>query len=1018
MKNLKKVLALALAFALSLSLFAGAAFSDQADIGINYADDVNMLVELGILGGYPDGSFKPANNITRAEATKLIYALKYGEDASEGQIFAGSASKFSDVEGNANVLWAKGYINYCANQGIVGGLGNGKFNPNGNVTVAELTKMLLVTLGCDAEKEGYKGSNWMGNVVSDAMELGVFNGWKGDPTVPATRELAAKLIRNTIFAPVYVYNPVTGVGSQLNPLNNEDNETLGEKILGLHHIEGLVVANENMYINYDENGEVIYTGPVTAQAKVDAHIVSGNYAVTGSAVGAAAEGKTTIYYEYANGNQLYKDLIDIDRAVSNELIGTKVDVYYTDDYGKIEVIGDVIVNSDTVVYNVNASDIDIIPNGDSTSAKNITPYISILADGKEIKVRSRQSEITAVPANTQNYSGDLFADYFYFANATDPNTNSSAAFGKYVAAELVRPVLNGADHAFIADLGEARSENYRVVSLDGGASVSYIFRTTQKDLKKVGSISESAGTISLNGGVVENLEDVVINGDVKKGDQVMAWYEAETLYIEPVEKVTGVATVVGDLAISVNGTEYKIDDKQFALIPTGGSRVDNIAEYFRLENNNNENTAYTIYDGYVVKIEGEGVVADVSQYAAVIDSSFDYDEGVAKVKLAFADETTGVYTVSRVDSKELSVKGTEATFTHPNAFADDHAVGAIFRYRVSGSSVNLYTDNGRVTNKNYLTANATKAGVANYYYVDDTARYATTDASVLFILYGGLSDALNPQNPLSYEPVAAAVYKFSDMDNRTGAALELYDGNGAKQTNNAYGYVLTNGVVESVVAATLPVGLNRPSITPKTGGFAYVLDAKYVYNFETSKFYANFKMIGEDGLVEAKTIEDIDIDLGDSANAKINGVPQDLIAAGTTGKFDRGAIANAKVTDGVIKSIEILAAPSALANTITAGSTNTYAYVTVASVGSRAIAVYPYKNATQDTENDKAISFNIVENAANYVAIAIDGDDFVEGADIETVTRGEEIPANAFNAIIHINNSGEIDKVISLHNNY
>ena len=200
MKNLKKVLALALAFAMSLTLFAGAAFTDAADIGAEYIDDVEMLVQLGVVNGYEDGSFKPQGNITRAEFAKMAYTLKYGYD-DQGKLFAGQKSQFSDVEGNGNVTWAKGYINYCANQGIVGGVGGGKFNPNGNITVAEAAKMLLVILGTDATKEGYGGSNWMGNVTADAMELGVFDGWYGDPTQTATRELVCKLMRNTVFAP-------------------------------------------------------------------------------------------------------------------------------------------------------------------------------------------------------------------------------------------------------------------------------------------------------------------------------------------------------------------------------------------------------------------------------------------------------------------------------------------------------------------------------------------------------------------------------------------------------------------------------------------------------------------------------------------------------------------------------------------------------------------------------------------------------------------------------------------------
>ena len=173
MKNLKKVLALALTFAMAISMFASAAFTDAADINPAHADDVAMLVELGVLNGYTDGSFKPANTITRAEFSKMAYTIKFGRDDA-GKLFAGSASKFTDVEGNANIAWAKGYINYCANQGIIAGVGNNKFNPNGNVTVAEAAKMLLVILGCDATKEGFIGANWMGNVVSFAKDLGVF----------------------------------------------------------------------------------------------------------------------------------------------------------------------------------------------------------------------------------------------------------------------------------------------------------------------------------------------------------------------------------------------------------------------------------------------------------------------------------------------------------------------------------------------------------------------------------------------------------------------------------------------------------------------------------------------------------------------------------------------------------------------------------------------------------------------------------------------------------------------------
>ena len=53
--NLKKVLALVLAFACAFTMFAGAAFTDQADIKVD-ADVVDTLVSLGIIEGFEDGS--------------------------------------------------------------------------------------------------------------------------------------------------------------------------------------------------------------------------------------------------------------------------------------------------------------------------------------------------------------------------------------------------------------------------------------------------------------------------------------------------------------------------------------------------------------------------------------------------------------------------------------------------------------------------------------------------------------------------------------------------------------------------------------------------------------------------------------------------------------------------------------------------------------------------------------------------------------------------------------------------
>ena len=80
MKNLKKVLALVLAFAMAFTMMAtaGAAYTDSADIQATEA--VDMLSTLGIMAGDPDGSFRPNDTITRAEACRMIYSIRTNSD--------------------------------------------------------------------------------------------------------------------------------------------------------------------------------------------------------------------------------------------------------------------------------------------------------------------------------------------------------------------------------------------------------------------------------------------------------------------------------------------------------------------------------------------------------------------------------------------------------------------------------------------------------------------------------------------------------------------------------------------------------------------------------------------------------------------------------------------------------------------------------------------------------------------------------------------------------------------------
>ncbi|MBE0448362.1 MAG: S-layer homology domain-containing protein [Actinobacteria bacterium] len=87
----------------------------------------------GAINGYPDGSFGPARNITRAEIAKIVAKVLN---------LPTGTSTLKDI----NTHWAKEYINSCVTAGIVGGYPDGAFRPDSTATRAEAAKMIVGVL--------------------------------------------------------------------------------------------------------------------------------------------------------------------------------------------------------------------------------------------------------------------------------------------------------------------------------------------------------------------------------------------------------------------------------------------------------------------------------------------------------------------------------------------------------------------------------------------------------------------------------------------------------------------------------------------------------------------------------------------------------------------------------------------------------------------------------------------------------------------------------------------------------
>jgi hypothetical protein len=161
---MRKVLSLVLVLALVLGSTAftfGAVPSDVS--GTKYEDAVNVLMELDVLSGYPDGSYKPAGIVTRGEMAKIIICALGLED------YAAGASSFKDMAGH----WSDKYVAYAVSLGIINGYPDGTFKPDNTVTYDEAAKMLVAALGYT--EEALVGS-WPVNWVTKAKTLGILDG--------------------------------------------------------------------------------------------------------------------------------------------------------------------------------------------------------------------------------------------------------------------------------------------------------------------------------------------------------------------------------------------------------------------------------------------------------------------------------------------------------------------------------------------------------------------------------------------------------------------------------------------------------------------------------------------------------------------------------------------------------------------------------------------------------------------------------------------------------------------------
>ena len=193
MKNLKKVLALALACVMVFGLAVSAAGTGYPDVAedATYAEAVKTLSALGIIKGDENGNFNPDATITRAEMAKILCTMVNSGDLAE------TATKFTDVPATH---WASGYVNYAQQLGYIDGYDATTFGPEDPVTYEQVLKLVMAALGYTykAQENGGYPTGYL-FVAADAE---VTKGAAGKGPEAAPRSTVAVVVNNAMNTPL------------------------------------------------------------------------------------------------------------------------------------------------------------------------------------------------------------------------------------------------------------------------------------------------------------------------------------------------------------------------------------------------------------------------------------------------------------------------------------------------------------------------------------------------------------------------------------------------------------------------------------------------------------------------------------------------------------------------------------------------------------------------------------------------------------------------------------------------
>ena len=494
--------------------------------------------------------------------------------------------------------WAESYIEYCAANGIIAGRGNNKFDPTGTVSATEAAKMLLGVLGYSAEKSGLVGNDWAINTNVLANQNGLYKN-------------LANLNANTLLtrdnAAQMIYN---ALDANMVELNAAGNYTTSQ--YSYTGTESVVTGTERVWV-----------------VKIkDSSVNDAVKALDGSVYNSRQDAIDTL--DAANGSKLDSSKYTLEQKTQN-VYGENTVTKYADETMGHKYLS-LITDGDAVLTDV-----------EKDSKGTYTLYMNgITTKGQYTKVEGDYSNL--IGQKVEVLYKDSENVYGVYAS-TDSSLIVESTAGKVEAVKNGEVKIDGTTYK--VDSNVTTTALYTGKLIDGlnvgGNKAAAVKAYDNDDNGKIDTVVyvpftaakvTYVGEKSFNTDVNTNVkfEDVNAYDDMAKNDYVIKSDAANT--VDDTDTYVLAETVKGKIeatksdSVRIDGTWYNYvtttPDTDLALDSTVKAAVLN---------------------GYIVKSEVVTASHELQDYAVIVKTDEDVNGYVAK--LLFADGTTKVVTTDK-----------------------------------------------------------------------------------------------------------------------------------------------------------------------------------------------------------------------------------------------------------------------------------------------------------------------------------------------------------------------------------